>query len=205
MRASDSTYSKPSLVLAESDGVAHGSGRSIAAFDLLEALTACHDLFVRYGGHRQAAGVTLEAARIPELRQRLTAIANDRLSPDDLVPRLRIDAPLGLREISGAVIEGLSRLGPFGAANPKPVFRAAPVDLVSPPRRLKDRHLALLLRQSGRSFRAMAWRAADREPYLLANPTGLELAYSLEQNEYRGERTTELTVADVRLPLGATA
>jgi hypothetical protein len=51
----------------------------------------------------------------------------------------------------------------------------------------------------------MAWRAADREPYLLANPTGLELAYSLEQNEYRGERTTELTVADVRLPLGATA
>ncbi len=81
-------------------------------------------------------------------------IANDRLSPQDLVPRLRIDAPLGLREISGEVIEGLRRLGPFGAANPKPVFRASPVDLMEAPRRLKERHLALLFKQNGRSFRA---------------------------------------------------
>jgi hypothetical protein len=76
---------------------------------------------------------------------------------------------------------------------------------VSAPKRLKERHLSLLVRQDGRSFRAIAWRAADREPYLLANPSGLELAYSLEQGEYRGERTTELTVADVRGPIGATA
>ena len=69
--------------------------------------------------------MTLEAARVPELRRRLTAWANERLTPADLVPRLRIDAPLGLREMSGEVIEGLARLGPFGLANPKPVFRAS--------------------------------------------------------------------------------
>ena len=199
------TYYKPALVLSTADGVAHGSGRSIPGFSLLEALESCHDVFQKYGGHKPAAGVTLEASRIPELRRRLTDYADGRLQPGDLIPRLRIDAPLGLREISMDVLEGLSRLGPFGAGNPKPVFRAGPIDLVSAPKRLKERHLSLLVRQDGRSFRAIAWRAADREPYLLANPTGLELAYSLEQGEYRGERTTELTVADVRVPVGAPA
>ncbi len=188
-------------MLSVEDGLAHGSARSIPAFDMLSALEACSDMFLRFGGHRQAAGVTLEASRIPELRRRLGAWAGERLGPEDLVPRLRIDAPLSLREITGDVIEGLARLGPFGAANPKPVFRAAPVELLETPRRIKDRHLALLFRQQGRAFRGIAWRAADREAYLTANRRGLELAYSLDQGEYRGERVTELTVADVRLPL----
>jgi single-stranded-DNA-specific exonuclease len=198
-------YRKPALVLSIENGVAHGSGRSIPAFDLLAGLEQCADVFIRFGGHRQAAGVTIEAARLGELRRRLTSWANERLSPEDLVPRLRIDAPLGLRDISGEVIEGLARLGPFGAANPKPVFRASPIDLVQPPRRLKDRHLALLIRQDGRAFRAIAWRAVEREEYLTANRFGLELAYSLDRGEFRGERTTELTVADVRVPQEATA
>jgi single-stranded-DNA-specific exonuclease len=157
-------------------------------------------MFVRFGGHKQAAGLTIESERIAELRRRLSAWANDRLGPEDLVPRLRIDSPLGLRDISSDVIAGLARLGPFGAANPKPIFRASPVDLIEAPRRLKDRHLALQFKQDGRAFRAIAWRAAERDEYLAANRFGLELAYSLDQSEYRGEKMTELTVADVRVP-----
>jgi single-stranded-DNA-specific exonuclease len=198
-------YHKPALVLSIEDGIATGSGRSIRTFDLLAGLETCADLFLRFGGHRQAAGVTLEAARIDELRRRLAAHANERLGPEDLVPRLRIDAPLGLRDISGDVVRALGRLGPFGASNPKPVFRASPVDLAAAPRRLKDRHLSLVFRQDGRSFRAMAWRAVDREDYLSTNRFGLELAYSLDESEYQGERVTELTVADVRMPVGAQA
>jgi single-stranded-DNA-specific exonuclease len=193
-------YQKPAIVLSIENGVAHGSARSIAAFNMLEALEANADLFLRFGGHKQAAGMTLEAGRVGELRRRLAAWANERLGPEDLVPRLRIDAPLGLREITTDVIEHLGRLGPFGAANPKPVFRTSPVDLLDAPRRLKDRHLALVFKQEGRAFRGIAWRAVDREEYLSANRHGLELAYSLEQGEYRGEKTTELTVADVRVP-----
>ena len=193
-------YNKPALVLSVADGIAHGSGRSIPAFNLLAALESVHDVFLRFGGHRQAAGVTLDASRIPELRRRLTALANASLEPSDLVPRLRIDAPLGLSEISGEVVEGLQRMGPFGAANPKPVFRASPVDLMTAPKRLKERHLSLLFKQNGRAFRAIAWRAIEKEPYLNLNRAGLELAYSLDQGEYRGERTMELTVADVRMP-----
>jgi len=195
-------YHKPTVVLSIEDGVAHGSGRSIPAFDLLGALESCHDLFVRFGGHRQAAGLTMDAARVGELRTRLAARANDALSPEDLVPRLRIDAPLGLREISAEVVRGLEQMGPFGPANPKPVFRASPVELMGDPRRLKDRHLALLVRQQGRAFRAMAWRAIDRERFFNEHRAGFELAYSLDRNEFRGERTTELSVCDVRAAAG---
>jgi single-stranded-DNA-specific exonuclease len=194
-------YHKPALVLSIQDGVATGSGRSIRAFDLLAGLETCGDLFLRFGGHKLAAGVTMEAGRIDELRRRLAAYANERLGPEDLVPRLRIDAPLGLGDISGDVVQALGRLGPFGAANPKPVFRASPVDLAAVPRVLKERHLSLVFRQGNRSFRAIAWRAAERGDYLTTNRFGLELAYSLDESEYQGERVTELTVADVRMPV----
>jgi single-stranded-DNA-specific exonuclease len=193
-------YHKPALVLAIEDGMAYGSGRSISSFDLLASLEGCADVFLRFGGHRLAAGVTLAADRIDELRRRLAVHANAALSPTDLVPRLRIDAPLGLAEISGDVVRGLGRLGPFGASNPKPVFRASAVDLAAAPKKLKDRHLSLIVKQGGRSFRAMAWRAAERETYWSVHRFGLELAYSLDENEFRGERVTELTVADLRLP-----
>ncbi|MEZ5320424.1 MAG: single-stranded-DNA-specific exonuclease RecJ [Vicinamibacterales bacterium] len=196
-------YHKPTLVLSIEDGLAQGSGRSIPAFDLLAGLEACADVFVKFGGHKQAAGVTLEADRLGELRRRLCGWANEALDPGDLVPRLRIDSPLGLRDISSGVIDGLNRLEPFGAANPKPVFRASPVELMEAPRLLKARHLALLVRQQGRAFRAIAWRAADRHEYFSTNRAGLELAYTLGENEYRGERTMELTVADLRVADGA--
>jgi len=198
-------YHKPALVLSIEDGVAHGSARSISAFDMLGGLEHCADVFLRFGGHRQAAGVTLDAERIPELRKRLCGWANERLAPEDLIPRLRIDSPLGLREISGALVDALARLGPFGAANPKPLFRAGPVALARPPRKLKDRHLALVVKQEGRAFEARYWRAADREPFLTANELRLELAYSLEQSEYRGETYTELHIADARVPVAANA
>ena len=194
-------YGKPTVVLSIEDGVARGSGRTIPRFDLLACLESAADVFLQFGGHKQAAGLTLDAARVNEMRRRLSNYANERLSPEDLVPRLRIDAKLGLSEISSEVVQGLARLGPFGMANPKPVFRTSAVDLVQAPRTLKERHLALLVKESGRTFRAVAWRAAERSEYLTNNRYGLDLAYSLNETEYRGERVTELTVADIRVPV----
>lgn len=193
-------YGKPTIVLSIENGVARGSGRSIPAFDLLACLESAADVFTAFGGHKQAAGMTVDADRLSELRRRLATYANERLEPSDFVPRLRIDAALGLHEISSGVVQGLSQMGPFGMANPKPVFRTAGVDLVNAPKTLKDRHLALLVKQAGRTFRAMAWRAAERSEYLTTNRYGLDLAYSLNESEFRGERVTELTVADIRVP-----
>ena len=114
-------HSLPVFVLGgESGGLAQGSGRSIPAFQLLEALEAMPDLFVRFGGHSHAAGVTLAAARVDEFRRRFNAYAAERLKPEDLVREYRIDAVVELGEIDEASVAGIQALAPFGHGNPAP-------------------------------------------------------------------------------------
>jgi len=192
------TYHKPSIVLSIDGDVAHGSCRSISDFDMLDALERCSDLFVRFGGHRQAAGLTMESARVPEFRQRINAWADEVLHPDQLRPRLRIDAPLSLNGITHDLVRGLDALGPFGMGNPRPVFHAAPVEIVDGPRTLKERHLKMTFSQQGRRFKAIAWRAAERAEFLEKHRSGVNLAFSLDRNEYQGETYLELNVCDIR-------
>ncbi len=192
------TYHKPAIVLSIDGDVAHGSCRSIPDFDMLNALERCADLFVRFGGHRQAAGLTMEAARVPEFRQRINAWADQVLEPDQLRPRLRIDAPLPLNGITHDLVRGLDSLGPFGMGNPRPVFHASPVEIVDGPRTLKERHLKMTFSQQGRRFRAIACRAAERAGFLEKHRAGVNLAFSLDRNEYQGETYLELNVCDIR-------
>jgi single-stranded-DNA-specific exonuclease len=191
-------FHRPAIVLSIEDGVAHGSCRSIPRFDMLAALERCAHLFIRYGGHKQAAGVTLDAARVRELRMAVNDVADQVLGPDDLMPRLRIDADLTFRGITGGVAAGILSLAPFGAGNPRPVFAARAVEIVDGPRKLKERHLKMALRQEGRIFRAVAWRAAERHDYLTECRSAVDVAFSLDQNQYNGETYVELTLADVR-------
>jgi single-stranded-DNA-specific exonuclease len=192
------TYHKPAIVLSIDGDVAHGSCRSIPDFDMLAALEQCADVFVKFGGHRQAAGLTMEAGRVPEFRARINAYADAVLEPDQLRPRLRIDGPLSLKGITHELMKGLDDMGPFGLANPRPVFHAAGVEIVDGPRTLKERHLKMTFSQDGRRFRAIAWRAAERAEFLTQNRTGVNLAFSLERNEFQGETYLELNVADFK-------
>ena len=191
-------FNKPAIVLSVEGDMGHGSCRSIPAFDMLGALERCADLFERFGGHRQAAGLTIPAANVAEFRRRINDWANTVLDPRDLMPRLRIDAMLPLRSIDAGVIEALARLGPYGSANPKPVFSAGPVQLVNSPRTIKERHLKMSVRQEGRTFPAIAWRAAERLPMFEQHRDRLELAFSLDTNEFNGDAFVELTLADAR-------
>ena len=192
------TFHKPSIVLSVDGDVAHGSCRSIPDFDILGALEQCSDVFLRFGGHKQAAGLTMEAARIPEFRARINAHADDVLEPDQLRPRLRIDGPLSLRSITPDFMRELDTMGPFGMSNPRPVFHASGVEIVDGPRALKNRHLTMTFSQEGRRFRAIAWRAAERAEFLNQNRAGVNLAFSLEKNEFQGETYLELSVADIK-------
>jgi single-stranded-DNA-specific exonuclease len=192
------TYHKPAIVLSVDGDVAHGSCRSIPDFDMLAALERCADVFLRFGGHKQAAGLTMEAARVPEFRARINAHADEVLEPDQLRPRLLIDGALNLKHISAGFVDGLNALAPFGCGNPRPVFHAMPVQIVDGPRPLKEHHLKMTFRQDGRSFRAIAWRAAERAAFLTEHRAGVNLAFSLEQNQFQGETYLELSVADVK-------
>ena len=193
-------FHRPAIVLSIDGDIAHGSCRSIPSFDLIGGLEACEDLLTKFGGHKQAAGLTIETARIREFRSRVNAHADDRLGPDDLRPRLWLDGPLPFRGITAQVAEELVALAPFGAGNPSPLFTASRVEIVDGPRRVKERHLKMAFKQDGKVMRGMAWRAAEREDFVTGHRDAIDLAFSLEQDTWNGERYLQLSVADFKAP-----
>jgi single-stranded-DNA-specific exonuclease len=138
-------YHRPTLVISREGEEAFGSGRSIRAFHLLEAVESCRDLFSRYGGHAHACGFAMPAANIELLRVRLDAFARARLTIADFEPVLDVDAELHFEDISPELFQALCLLEPYGVGNPEPVFSARGAKLTAPPRILKDKHLKLKL------------------------------------------------------------
>jgi single-stranded-DNA-specific exonuclease len=178
--------------------IAHGSCRSIAGFDMLACLESCAPLMKRFGGHKAAAGLQLESARIKEFRLAVNAHADTCLGPDDLRPRLWLDGPLALHDLNERVMNEFAALAPFGPGNPRPRFHTGPVALVDGPRLLKERHLKMSVKQNGRVLRAIQWNAAERESALLEKKEGVEIAYTVEENEYQGNKYVELRLEDFR-------
>jgi len=144
-------YNRPTLVISRDGEEAFGSGRSIRAFHLLEAIEFCGNLFSRYGGHSHACGFAMPAANIEELRTRLDQFARTRLTPDDFHPILDLDADLSLAEVTPELYRALQLLEPYGIGNAEPVFAARAVQLAAPPRILKDKHVKLKIKAGPRA------------------------------------------------------
>src|SRR5882724_3377194 len=138
-------YGRPTLVISRNGEEAHGSGRSIRPFHLLNALESCADLFTRFGGHSHAVGFSLPSANLPELRARLDDYARASLTLADFEPTLNFDAELALDQVSPEFFNLLQRLEPFGVGNPQPVFAARSIRLMASPRIMKDKHVKLKL------------------------------------------------------------
>jgi len=138
-------YCRPTLVISRDGGEAHGSGRSIRALHLLNALESCAPLFTRFGGHAHAVGFSMPAANLPELCSHLNTYARSRLTLADFEPVLDLDAELPFDEITHDLFQALRRLEPFGMGNPEPVFAARNLRLMAPPRVIKEKHVKLKL------------------------------------------------------------
>ena len=201
-------YHRPALVFSCDNGEAHGSGRSISAFHLLEALESCPELFTRFGGHSHAVGCAIPTERIPELRARLDAYARQRLTPEDFIPELEYDAEIGLDEIKHDFWLALQKLEPFGVGNQCPTFVSRDVKLIQPARIMKEKHLKLRAvpadpnANGGRFQRVqdvVGWRMAERvaNSPLLAGDV-LDLAFSLDYNEHPDFGGVQLTLADFK-------
>jgi len=199
-------YHRPALVFSCADGEAHGSGRSIGPFHLLEALESCSELFTRFGGHSHAVGCALPVERLPELRSRLDSYARQRLTPEDFVPVLEYDAEISLEDIKHDFWLALQRLEPFGSGNPVPVFVARNAKLVQPARVLKDKHLKLRAvpgdpvageRRFQRAQDVLGWRMAERaaQDPLLAGDV-LDLAFTVDYNEHPEFGGVQLNLVD---------
>ena len=139
-------YNRPTIVISREGDEAFGSGRSIRTFHLLEALESCSKLFSRYGGHAHACGFAMPAANVPQLRAQLDQFARARLTLADFDPVLELDGDISLCEVTPELYQALQMLEPYGMSNPEPVFAASGVQLVAPPKILKEKHVKLKIR-----------------------------------------------------------
>ncbi|MFV1859745.1 MAG: single-stranded-DNA-specific exonuclease RecJ [Anaerolineales bacterium] len=194
-RLADEFY-RPALVARIEGNVLRGSARSIPEFHITEALQACDDLLLRFGGHAQAAGFSLLTENRQAFVTRLSELAGDRLAGLDLRPRLEIDADVNFDELDEELMAFIDRLQPCGQANPYPVFSTAGVEVHSK-RTVGQggRHIKLTVRHAGRVFDAIAFGFGEQAAAL---PDRLELAYRLERNEFRGVVSLQLNVQDLR-------
>jgi len=192
-------------VLGIENGVAQGSGRSISAFHLLDALESMPDLFTKFGGHRQAAGLTISAERIEEFRARFRAHAATKLTPEDFVKTLDIDSEIEFSEIDDASVNQILRLAPFGFGNPVPLFVARNIEVTACEIK-NEKHVFVKLKARGRNLRAKAWNFAERAGEFEPG-SRIDLAFTIEDDAYsaaRGYAPWQIMMKDVR-PAAAVA
>lgn len=198
-------YCRPVLVVERAEDESRGSARSVPGFNVIEALNACRDLLTKCGGHAQAAGFSLPTENLPLLRARMAALAAQALSEDDLMPTIQLDAEIGGRDFGReslhALFEQLSVLEPFGMGNMTPVFlwrnlRVADCRLV------KDTHLRFTFATPDGQVNAIAFGRAD-DVGVLARGACIDVACTLQYNDWNGYATVELRIKDVALKGGA--
>jgi single-stranded-DNA-specific exonuclease len=186
-------FGRPAVVISRDGDEAHGSGRSIPGFHLLQALETAPELFLRFGGHAGAVGFAMRAENVDELRRRLNEYAKARLGGEPLRPALEFDGELKMEQVTPRFWEQLRSLQPFGMGNPEPVFVARGVTLMGQPKVMREKHLKLKLRryvdvEQGaltRGLDALGWRMAHRlEAEPLVGGEVLDVLFRIEQNTH---------------------
>jgi single-stranded-DNA-specific exonuclease len=199
------TYYRPTVILTESNGFATGSARSVHGYDLYQAIEACSDLLESFGGHMFAAGLTLKKENILPFMERFEQYVHRTITEDQLVPRILIDTELSFSEINENFFKTMSQFQPFGPENMSPIFVSRNVFDTGSGRMVgsSGEHLKLDLCQESagqKSFSAIAFSQANHFEYIKAgNP--FDVCYSLEMNEFRGNKNLQLNVRDIKTPL----
>lgn len=188
---------RPAMLIAVKDGVGKGSGRSIPAFDLHAALQGCDDLLIKHGGHKAAAGLTIDAKQLDAFSVRFNEVARAALTADDLVPSLRVDLSIALDDADDELEKMLRYLEPCGIGNPGPVFSARGVRLLSGPDKIGADGVKVRLATSRGPLEAVGWGMAHRAEELVAARQGtMEIAFKLGRNEYRGASALQAVLVD---------
>ncbi|MCH7680755.1 single-stranded-DNA-specific exonuclease RecJ [candidate division KSB1 bacterium] len=192
-------FYRPTLMIATDEkGLGRGSARSIAGFNIYEALKECEDLMVNFGGHKYAAGLTIEIENIPLLREKLSQIAAKQLTDDMLKPKLSIDSEIRFHEIDGQLIKLINRMAPFGPQNMRPLFLSKGLHVVGTPSVVGRNHLKLKVRQDGVIMDAIGFDLGEKIYRISPGEQDVEMVYIIDENEYKGRKTIQLRVKDLR-------
>jgi single-stranded-DNA-specific exonuclease len=192
-------FYRPTIMINTSNGIAQGSARSIEGFDLLQAINSCSQHLNTFGGHKMAAGITIETQKIPQFADDLEFYAKQYLNYDDVVAKLNIDALTSLDVFSKQMVSQLQMLEPFGQGNPEPLFATRSLRLASPPRKVgaKNDHLQLTVTDNKATVRCVGFGMGKLEKKLLETDF-FSAAYQPQLNTYNGSTNVQLVLTDIQ-------
>ena len=189
-------FYRPVFLFSEKDAVAKGSARGIPPFHLYNAIAECAELLLGFGGHRQAAGLSIPIDKLPAFKDRINSIVEKSLSAEDMVPVLEIDAAVNFTELNFNLIKELSILEPYGNANRQPVFGAKDTNVVNW-RIVGNNHLKMQLRQAGLNMDTIGWSMGEHMKDMESAPS-LDIAFVPSINEWNGVKNLQLNIKAVR-------
>ncbi|MEQ9306419.1 MAG: single-stranded-DNA-specific exonuclease RecJ [Marinoscillum sp.] len=192
-------YYRPTIILTESAHKATGSARSIEGFDIHAAITECSDLLEQFGGHTHAAGLTMSLDNVPAFQKRFEEVVTRSIQSDILTPKIDVDLEVPLSFVNYKNYSIIRQMAPFGPQNMTPVFVSTKVYLKYPPKVIKEEHLKMTLYQDDPKFvyEAIGFGLADKLA-LLTESSGFQIAYQIEENEYRGNKSLQLIIKDIK-------
>ncbi|MBI4530016.1 MAG: single-stranded-DNA-specific exonuclease RecJ [Candidatus Latescibacteria bacterium] len=188
----------PVILIACGGGIGKGSGRSIPGFDLYQAVHACRDYLVMFGGHKHAAGITISQDQIDGFREAFYDYARAHLSVNDRVPVLKIDTEIDFGEIDGRFVRLLRYFEPFGQQNMRPNFLSKNLEVVGTPRIVGTNHIKFKARQNGVVFDCIGFDMGHLLYRLAPGESGLDLVYVVEENEWHGKKSIQMRLRALR-------
>ena len=188
----------PTVLISVDGASSKGSARSIPGFDLYAALSKCREHLVAFGGHKYAAGLTIDVQKITAFREQFLSVVDDAIDSEDLVPRIYIESEMALDKIDSHLVNALGRFAPFGAQNRQPIMASRNVEVVGAPAQVGRNHLRFKARQNGRVFDCIGFNLGDLSYRLSPGEANLDIAYMIEENEWRGRKQIQLRIIDLR-------
>ncbi len=190
-------YYRPTIVLTQSGEFASGSARSVPGFNLYEAIHACREFLLGYGGHFAAAGMTLRIDQVAAFSQKFEEVVSNSIDPLLLIPELEIDACVRFSDLDFKFHGIIEQMEPFGPDNYKPILLCRQVMDTGYSKLLKEKHIRLFLRKDEQIFSAIGFNMQDKWP-LIQSGQQIDVAFTLDINEWKGERRLQLRVVDIR-------
>jgi len=194
-------YYRPTIMLTTVDGVAKGSARSIANFNIYEALEKCEDLLIHFGGHKAAAGLAVEIDKLGVFREKFNKIVKESMTSDDLRPEISIDSHLKFSDITPKFLRIIDQFSPFGPGNMRPVFLSEDIQLAGNPRIVGKNHLLVSLRQTGseKIFDAIGFNMGDYFELIKDNNHYLDIVYSIDKSTRNGRTFPQFRFKDLKV------
>ncbi len=190
-------YFRPTVVLTNSGEFAAGSARSVPGFNLYEAIHACREHLLGYGGHFAAAGLTLETSQVDAFRDKFEMIVSSIIKPEQLIPEIIIDAVIQLTDITPAFYKILCQMEPFGPENPKPVFLLSGLTDTGWTKIVKDEHIRFSVKQDQKVITGIGFNMATKFP-VISSKKPFDIVCNIDENEWQGQRSLQLKVIDLR-------